>query len=324
MSSDYDAPSKMRCRYCGQLNKLANGKGEAAVCGRCRLPLSDEPHKKFANLQAKAYIHPYDSQALATLKMIPGVDSILKKLLEITHEAYSRVLFNANSVKVGPDQYPDLDAKLDIVCCTLGVAKPDFYVSVTNPFGGGGLGFNAFTGGVEKPFIVVFAPLIERLNDQEVLAVLGHEVGHIHAQHLLYKVAAELLMLLTRSALAISPIASLASLVTIPIQVALLNWYHKAELSCDRAGLLVTQDPNIIVSTMMKLAGGTLASKVNHEEFINQARQFQKNYEERLLDKFWTVIAAGGMSHPFPVWRVSEILEWVDQGGYKKVMEEEN
>jgi len=80
----------------------------------------------------------------------------------------------------------------------------------------------------------------------------------------------------------------------------------------------------VIVSTMMKLAGGNLAAKVNYEEFINQARQFQKNYEEKWLDKIWTMIAAGGMSHPFPVWRVSEILEWVDEGGYKKVMDEES
>src|SRR5882724_2472254 len=323
MSTEFNGDSKMRCRYCGQLNKLAGGKGEA-TCGRCRLPLSDEPHKKFANLKADAYIHPYDVQALKTLKMIPGVDSILKKLLEVTHEAYMRVLFNANSVKVGPDQYPDLDAKLDVVCCTLGVAKPDLYVSVTNPFGGGGLGFNAFTGGVEKPFIVVFAPLIERLTDLEVFAVLGHEVGHIHAQHLLYKVAAELLMFLTHTALGFSPLAAVATLITMPIQMALLNWYHKAELSCDRAGLLVTQDPSVIVSTMMKLAGGNLTSKVNYEAFIDQARQFQKNYEEKWLDKIWTMIAAGGMSHPFPVWRVSEILEWVDEGGYKKVMDEQD
>jgi hypothetical protein len=26
------------------------------------------------------------------------------------------------------------------------------------------------------------------------------------------------------------------------------------------------------------------------------------------------------MSHPFPVWRVSEILKWVESGEYKRLM----
>ena len=26
------------------------------------------------------------------------------------------------------------------------------------------------------------------------------------------------------------------------------------------------------------------------------------------------------MSHPFPIWRVSEILKWVDSGEYKALM----
>ena len=116
----------IRCAYCGQRNQIADGKQvESARCGRCRLPLRSDPHKKFAQLDPHAYIHPLDSQALAALKSIPGIDTILKKLIEITGEGYMRVMANANTVKVGPKQYSDLDAKLDIVCCTLGVPKPD-------------------------------------------------------------------------------------------------------------------------------------------------------------------------------------------------------
>ena len=52
---------------------------------------------------------------------------------------------------------------------------------------------NAFTGGVEKPIIVLHSALIERLNDEETLAVIAHEVGHIHAEHVLYLTAARLM-----------------------------------------------------------------------------------------------------------------------------------
>jgi Zn-dependent protease with chaperone function len=313
----------VRCAYCGQRNQVAEGKAAtSARCGRCRLPLRAEAHKKFADLDPHSYIHPLDSQALAALKSIPGIDTVLKKLIEITGESYMRVMANANTVKVGPNQYPDLDAKLDIVCCTLGVPKPDLYVTVTDPIFGGGVGFNAMTTGVERPLIVGYATLLERLDDREVLAVLAHEVGHIHAQHLLYITAARLLALVTNYLLVSNPITSaISTLISWTIQAALINWYQKAELSCDRAALLVVQDPEVVTSALCKLAGGLMAGRtVSHEAFVEQAREFDRLYQERMVDKFWTIIAASGRTHPFPVWRVAEILKWVESGNYRDVM----
>ncbi|MBK6313233.1 MAG: M48 family metallopeptidase [Blastocatellia bacterium] len=318
-----DAVTSFRCTYCGQRNALTEGRPiEAAKCGRCRLPASSVPHRKFAELDPNDYIHPLDSQALGALRSIPGVDTVLKKLIELTGESYMRVMANANTVKVGPTQYADLDAKLDIVCCTLGVPKPDLYVTVSDPIFGTGVGFNAMTTGVEKPFIIGFSTLLERLDDREILAVLAHEVGHIHAQHMLYTTAARLLAVITEFLLAANPItATLGTIVNMTIRVALINWYQKAELSCDRAALLVVQDKDVMVSAMLKLAGGLMAGRsVNQEAFIEQARDFDRQYEERMVDKFWTIIAASGRTHPFPVWRVAEILKWVDAGDYERVM----
>jgi len=88
----------------------------------------------------------------------------------------------------------------------------------------------------------------------------------------------------------------------------------------DRAALLVTQDPHVIGKTMMKLAGGTFASKIDYEQFLEQGREFQKNYDAKKLDKFWADIINAGLSHPFPIWRVSEILKWVESGEYDEVL----
>jgi Zn-dependent protease with chaperone function len=303
----------MRCRYCGQLNQVQAERG-AAKCGRCRLPLSEEAHKKFADLDKHEYIHPADSRALATLRTIPGIDSALKKLLAVTGESAIRVIFLASAVKVSPQQCPDLHAKLQIACTTLGVDMPELFVQ-QNPI------VNAFTGGVERPVIVLHSSLIERLTDEEVLAVVAHEVGHIHAEHVLYLTAARLLELLANTAIIASPLAAIVKqLLSGTMRAALLAWARRAELSCDRAALLVTQDPHVIGRTMMKLCGGTFASKVDYEQFLAQARDFQKNYDEKALDRFWADIITSGMSHPFPVWRVSEILKWVDSGEYKRLM----
>ncbi|HYH84360.1 MAG TPA: M48 family metallopeptidase [Pyrinomonadaceae bacterium] len=303
----------MRCRYCGQMNQTRTD-GRQAMCGRCRLPLSDEPHKKFADLDKHSYIHPLDSRALAALKTIPGIDTALKKLLEVTGESAIRVIFTASAVKVTPKQCPDLYAKLQVACTTLGVDMPELFVQ-QNPT------VNAFTGGVKRPVIVLHSQLIERLNDEETLAVIAHEVGHIHAEHVLYLTAARLLEALANVAIAAAPIAALvAQLLSVTMRSALLAWARRAELSCDRAALLVTQDADVIGRTMMKLCGGTFASKVDYEQFLVQARDFQKNYDEKALDRFWADIINAGLTHPFPVWRVAEILSWVESGDYARLI----
>lgn len=304
----------IRCRYCGQRNQIRGGKKAEPRCGRCRLLLSEEPHKKFAALNKDQYVHPDDRRALVALRAIPGIDTALKKLLEVTGESAIRVIFTASAVKVTPKQCPDLHAKLQIACTTLGVELPDLFVQ-QSPIP------NAFTGGVKRPVIVLYSALLERLTDEEVLAVVSHEVGHIHAEHVLYLTAAKLIELAANAALVAAPIAMLIKeLLSMTMRYALLAWARRAELSCDRAGLLVTQDPHVVGRTLMKLAGGTFASKVDYEQFLEQGRDFQKNYDEKALDRFWADVVTAGLSHPFPVWRVSEVLKWVDSGEYKTLM----
>jgi Zn-dependent protease with chaperone function len=306
----------VRCRYCGQKNNVKDDyENNQANCGRCKLPLSNEPHKKFADLSKHEYIHPADSKALAALRAIPGIDTALKKLLAVTGESAIRVMFTASAVKVTPKQCPDLYAKLQVACTTLGVDMPDLFIQ-QNPI------VNAFTGGVEKPIIVLHSSLIERLNDEETLAVIAHEVGHIHAEHVLYLTAARLMEALANASIArlIPGSEIIKFIVSAGISSALLAWARRAELSCDRAALLVTQDPHVIGKTMMKLAGGTFASKIDYDLFLEQAREFQKNYDEKWLDKFWADIINAGLSHPFPIWRVSEILKWTESGEYAELM----
>jgi Zn-dependent protease with chaperone function len=306
----------VRCRYCGQRNTVKEGyKNRDANCGKCKLPLSNEGHKKFAELSKHDYVHPEDSRALAALKAIPGIDSALRKLLSVTGESALRVIFTASSVKVTPKQFPDLHAKLQVACATLGVDMPEFFVQ-QNPV------VNAFTYGSEKHIIVVHSALLERLNDEETLAVIAHEVGHIHAEHALYLTAARLMELLANESLArLLPGSDIIKfIISAGINSALLAWARRAELSCDRAAMLVVQDPHVVGRVMMKLAGGTFASRMDYDLFLEQGREFKKNYDEKALDKFWANIINAGQTHPFPIWRVSEIIDWVETGDYAEVL----
>jgi Zn-dependent protease with chaperone function len=314
VSGGENTGAPVRCRFCGQLNQTRADVSGNAKCGRCRLPLAGPSHKKFAELDKDSYIHPADSRALATLRAIPGIDTAVKKLLSVTGESAIRVIFMASAVRVTPHQCPDLYAKLQIACTTLGVDMPELFVQ-QSPM------VNAFTGGVTRPVIVLYSGLLERLTDEEVLAVVAHEVGHIHAEHVLYLTVAHLLEALANVAIAAAPVASLvAQILSTTMRSALLAWSRRAELSCDRAALLVTQDADVIGRTMMKLCGGTFASKVDYEQFLVQARDFQKNYDDKALDRFWADIITSGLSHPFPVWRTAEVLKWVESEQYERLM----
>src|SRR5690349_5725957 len=305
----------IRCRYCGQRNQIRTDAGEAR-CGRCRMPLADDPpHKKFAHLDKDQYIHPADRRALAALKAIPGIDTALKKLLALTGESAIRVLLTASSVKVTPKQCPDLYAKLQIACTTLGVDMPDLFVQ-QNPI------VNAYTYGTEKSVVVLHTGLLERLNDEETLAVIAHEVGHIHAEHVLYLTAARIIEFLTNASVArlLPGSEILKFIISAGISSSLLAWARRAELSCDRAALLVTQDPHVVGKVMMKLSGGTMASKIDYDLFLEQGREFKKTCDESALDKFWANIINAGQTHPFPIWRIGEILDWVESGQYNDLM----
>jgi Zn-dependent protease with chaperone function len=56
------------------------------------------------------------------------------------------------------------------------------------------------------------------------------------------------------------------------VEDALLRWLRAAELTCDRAALLVAQDPAVVIGALMKLAGGSpaFAHEYSVEAFLQQ------------------------------------------------------
>jgi Zn-dependent protease with chaperone function len=296
------------CRWCGKLNRLKEHPEQR--CSRCRLILAGERHHKWNQVHPDSYIHPLDRQALQALRAIPGVDMILRKLLELTQESYFRTLLMAQAVQVSGEQYPELDILLTVVCQTLGLPRPELYVTLEDPFGGG-MSANAFTIGAEHPLIVMHAPLLERLTPEETLAVLAHEVGHIHCQHMLYHTAARVLGM--AMGMLGKTIGGMLEMVGTPIRLALMAWYQKAELSCDRTALLVVQDARVVTSALMKICGAAEGYTLDLDSFIAQAKRFDERNAENLFNRVWSTVLAAKSSHPFPVWRVGELLSWAEQ-----------
>src|SRR5688500_19535239 len=75
--------------------------------------------------------HPADKAALAALRRIPGFDTVLKALFGVFGEKPIRLAFQANAVKVGPKQFPEIHEHYLDVLKTLDCPHYDLFISQT-------------------------------------------------------------------------------------------------------------------------------------------------------------------------------------------------
>jgi Zn-dependent protease with chaperone function len=264
--------------------------------------------KKLIQIASTAWEHPADRAALNTLRSIPGFDVVVRKIAAFFGEIGIRQLFLANAVKVGPNQRPRLWAIYQEVLDTMDWPEvPELYVTQT-PL------VNAAAVGFDKPFIVMNSGLLELLEPEEQREILGHELGHIMSGHTTYNTIAIILM-----TIGFQNLPFLAGVAILPFQLALMEWYRKAELSSDRAGLLATQDPMTSMSTFLKMAGGRkYDDTISVEEFQIQARDYET--QGNVADRVWQVINTAFRTHPFGTVRAAELQRWIDSGEYAKIL----
>jgi Zn-dependent protease with chaperone function len=256
-------------------------------------------------IDPSSWEHPADKAALAALRRIPGFDAVLKTLFGVFGEKPIRLAFQANAVKVGPKQFPEIHALYEEVLKTLDQPHHDLFVSQT-PL------VNAGAYGMKKPFIVLNSGAVRLLDRDEMIFLLGHEVGHIMSGHVLYRTMTVLLLQLAQMGFPIVGLAARAVLV------GLLEWMRKAELSADRAGLLTGQDPENALSTLMKLAGGGYDNETDLNTFMVQADEYRQGGD--VADAVFKILNLLGSTHPFHVLRAAELRDWIEAGEYDRVL----
>lgn len=262
--------------------------------------------QRLQDISARSFEHPADRAATAALGRIPMLDTVVRKLVELGYERALRQNLVAGSLKLGPTQLGDAWADHVAAYARLDLdPTPDLFLTQF-PFA------NAAAIGAGKPLVVVNSRTIELLDREELRTVLGHEAGHVLAEHVMYRTA--LLILLQ---LGSGPLGLMGGLPLLGIRLALLEWSRAAELSADRAATLVTRDPLVTCRTLMVLAGGVPSSRLNLPDFVQQGRVYR---EAEGWDRLARMRAELTLTHQHPVKRVHELMTWVQSGAYDRIM----
>lgn len=142
---------------------------------------------EFPKLSPQSFQHQWDMQAIEAMAKIPLFPNIVQKISSIFSEKLFRLTFTANAVRLGPNQGRSLYKKFEKAAAVLDIPKmPEIYLSSE-------LAFNAIGAGIDQYYLVLFAPLVDALNEEELLAAIGHELGHLKCNHEQYMTIAYLL-----------------------------------------------------------------------------------------------------------------------------------
>ncbi|HEV7646263.1 MAG TPA: M48 family metallopeptidase [Pyrinomonadaceae bacterium] len=261
-------------------------------------------------LPVTAFQHPLDRQATENLKRLRGFDWLVAKFVEYGIERIEYVRNIGGSIRVGPRQLPRHYEMLREACHILDVPEPELYVADGN---------KTFTSGHNHPFIVIKSGVLGEPDD-EIMAVIARELGHIKCGHVLYKMMAREIKPFFEMIDSVT--LGIGGLVGAGIEAGLLAWDRRSKLSADRCALLAVQNDAPVLNMLLKLAGGSdkLGKDLSLEQFLLQARAYQEGLDDRLSDRFYRFIANLDGTHPYAVERARAIDEWYDSQEYKDIL----
>lgn len=262
----------------------------------------------FPGISPRAYEHPADRGALAGLRAVPGFGQVLKTLSGFFTERGVRLMALASAMRVGPDQYPEIDRLREECAAALDLERvPPLYIA-RDPQA------NAYTIGMDEPFIVLTTGLVEMVDAEGLRFAIGHEMGHVLSGHAVYRTMMIIILNLQRT-MSWNPLSAIGLRA---VYAALLEWYRKSELSCDRAGLLCGQDAAAALRMHIQLAGGLDPERISIPAFLRQADEYDG--VEDIRDSIHKLRSLEYLAHPLAVVRAAQLQKWASSAEYRAML----
>jgi Zn-dependent protease with chaperone function len=268
-----------------------------------------------AAFQATDVLHPLDRAARQQLEGIPLLQSAVKKYLKLVSERRDRNWLLSNAIRLGPDQLPEIYRMLPPVCVAFGIPEPELYL-MRGPA-------NAMTMGHSRTVIVLHDQILEDLAEDEIQAVIAHECGHALCEHVLYRQMALAVQGVGAGVGALGGTAgAIAGLASVPLQLALLNWFRKSELTADRAAALFMGSGEPMERALFHLLGVPkwFAGEISFARFAAQTVEFDALNEESKWDRFLSRKLESGLTHPIPTIRIRELTTWTESSEFRQLV----
>lgn len=254
---------------------------------------------------------------MEALERIPVMDTVIRAVSKHLIEKVHLVEATGQMVRVTPRQMPRIYDMFRESAEILDIRPlPRIYLDTAYTV-------NAQALGIEQYTITLNSGLVDLLTEEELLAVIGHEMTHIKCNHVLYRTLAVVLERISHQILV--GFLGIGRLAVMPLRAALLAWFRKAELSADRGALLVVQDPVIVARALAKLAGASrsMMDELDMDEIYRQGEEYEQEFDEKLTTtviKYWRELQ---MTHPVPIYRAKLITDWADSDDYHAILDGE-
>jgi len=218
-----------------------------------------------------------ERELIATLTKRFGLEVLVEHFISSgsVRSSYEAVL--ASKLRLTPKLAPRLIAVLDDARVALGFTEPiELFVGQDATVNASSM--HAISVG-EPHVIELTSALVERMNDDELRFVLGHELGHLSYRH--YRAR------LSTSAFGVDD--DNESRAPALLVRRLESWDRLAEISADRAGLLVVDlRLDVAVSAFFKLQAGLGPEHLRFDvqAFLEQLEALEKLGRRELLAEF--------------------------------------
>jgi Zn-dependent protease with chaperone function len=207
-----------------------------------------------------------------------------------------------NAVKVGERQFPNVHKLAVQAAEALQIPTPTLNLSVDNTFGAA-----RTLGTADEATIVLYAPLLDSLTEPELQFLIGLECGHIHNGHTVYLTASYFLADAAKNLV--------VGWVVKPATLVLNAWSRRADITCDRAGLLAVRDLEVATTALVKLTVGSrkLYGDIDVAEYMRQMDERQSG-PSRFHELF--------SQHPYLPKRVEALRFFAQTTYYRSVIGE--
>ncbi len=262
-------------------------------------------------LKPTEYEHPLDKAALEVLRKVPFVDKLVGAAVDFSIKSSSYLETVGNCCRVTKETAPHIYDIYEIALKRLNMhVEPQLFIKLEYDY-------NAFTSGINDTFIVINSSCIQDVDDDELLYILGHELGHIKSGHLKYHMLAQLL----KSGLE-GVFKVYSHLVTSSLMFALYDWQRKSELTADRAGMIAAGGSEALYSFCQRIMGRSDCGKYidfSLESILDQYDDFS-TINGNVVGKLIYIMQTVMIDHPWTIERIKKADEWSKTEQYEKLI----